>query len=64
MARWAVKPKTEGNTLTGAVDYDAHESRWRVHQDEKPFIDMVKQEREIHLPNTCLLYTSPSPRDS
>ena len=48
MARWAVKPKTEGNTLTGAVDYDAHESRWRVHQDEKPFIDMVKQERETH----------------
>ena len=30
MARWAVKPKTVGNSLAGAVDYDDVGLNWRV----------------------------------
>ena len=48
MARWAVKPKTAGNSLAGAIDYDDTGSNWRVYQDEKPFVDMIKEERENH----------------
>ena len=61
MATWAVKPKTVGNSLAGAVNYDDMGLNWRVWQDEKPYVDMIKQERETYV---CLLYTSPSPRDS
>ena len=55
MATWAVKPKTVGSSLAGAISYDDVGADWRVWQDEKPYVDMVKH---------CLLYTSPSPRDS
>ena len=48
MARWAVKPKTVGSSLAGAIDYDDTGANWRVHQDEKPYVDMVKEERENH----------------
>ena len=48
MATWKVKPKTEGNSLAGAISYDNNESNWQVYQDEKPFVDMIKQERETH----------------
>ena len=48
MATWAVKPKTVGNSLAGAVTYDDTGLDWRVWQDEKPFVDMIKAERETH----------------
>ena len=48
MAHWAVKPKTVGSSLAGAIQYDDVGSNWRVWQDEKPYVDMVKQERETH----------------
>ena len=48
MATWAVKPKTVGNSLAGAVNYDDMGLNWRVWQDEKPYVDMIKEERETH----------------
>ena len=48
MATWAVKPKTVGSSLAGAINYDDIDANWRVWQDEKPYVDMVKQERETH----------------
>lgn len=48
MAKWQVTPKTTGNSLTGAISYDKMGSNWQVYQDEKPFVDMVKEERETH----------------
>ena len=48
MARWAVKPKTVGSSLAGAIEYDDIGTNWRVWQDEKPYVDMVKAERETH----------------
>ena len=48
MARWRVKPGTANNSIQGAIDYDKAGSHWRVQQDEKPYLDMIKQERETH----------------
>ena len=48
MARWTAKPKT-GGTLQGAIEYTgdrAGESRWQIYQDERPFIEQAKMERE------------------
>ena len=55
MARWRVTPGFKDNSLKADIKYDEHGSTMKVEQDEKPFIDMIK---------ACLLYTSPSPRDS
>ena len=48
MAKWNTTSNKSGNTIASAVEYDNHESRWQVYQDEKPFIDLIKQERETH----------------
>lgn len=48
MARWEVNPAGQGNSLKGAIAYDNHESHWQVEQDETPYVDMVKEERETH----------------
>ena len=48
MAKWRVNPGTTNNGLKGAIDYTDSESRWQIEQDEKPFIDWAKQERETH----------------
>ena len=48
MARWQTKPKT-GGTLQGAIEYTgdrAGESRFQIYQDEKPFIEQAKMDRE------------------
>ena len=48
MARWQTKPKT-GGTLQGAIEYTgdrAGESRFQIYQDEKPFLEQAKRERE------------------
>ena len=42
MAKWKVNP----GALKGSIEYDHHESRWQIEQDETPFIDMNKDERE------------------
>ena len=48
MARWQTKPKT-GGTLQGGIEYTgdrAGESRFQIYQDEKPFIEQAKIDRE------------------
>lgn len=45
MARWTVTPGTVGNTMSSKIDYDDNGSQWEVYQDEKPFIDAVKEEQ-------------------
>lgn len=49
MAKWKVSPETVNNGLYGSIDYTDSESRWEVYQDEKPFLDEVKREREAGL---------------
>ena len=46
MAKWKVTPKTANNSMSGQIDYDDKESRWQIYQDEKPFIEQAKQDRE------------------
>lgn len=51
MAKWKVKPGFKDHTLSTVIDYDDGGSRMMVEQDEKPFVDMVKEERETHSQN-------------
>lgn len=49
MARWKVKPNT-GGTLQGGIEYTgdrAGESWFKFYQDEKPFIEQAKIDREV-----------------
>ena len=49
MAKWTVTPGTVNNTMSGQIEYDGTykgESRWKIYQDEKPFIEQAKLERE------------------
>ena len=48
MAKWVAKSKT-GGTLQGAIEYTgdrAGESHFKIYQDEKPFIEQAKIDRE------------------
>ena len=48
MAKWMAKSKT-GGTLQGGIEYTgdrAGESHFQIYQDEKPFIEQAKIERE------------------
>ena len=48
MAKWMAKSKT-GGTLQGAIEYTgdrAGESHFKIYQDEKPFIEQAKIDRE------------------
>ena len=76
MAKWRVTPGTINNSISGGIEYDGRESFWKIYQDEKPFLEQAKQDREAIKKNDvgykkfatnqthpCLLYTSPSPRD-
>ena len=48
MAKWTTRPKT-GGTLQGAIEYTgdrAGESHFQIYQDEKPFIEQAKIDRE------------------
>ena len=50
MARWTVAPGGVGNTMKGQIDYhddDSHE--WKLYQDEKPFLEQAKLDRENSL---------------
>ena len=55
MARWLnhnTKELTSGGSLTGGIQYDKDESFWQVQQDETPFVDQAKLDREqAHLKN-------------
>ena len=48
MAKWNISPKTQNSSLRGAINYDDKESFWRVEQDETPYVDWAKDERETH----------------
>jgi len=46
MAKWKVRPGTINNSMYGEVDYTDDESRWKIYQDETPFIEQAKMDRE------------------
>ena len=50
MAKWTVNPGTVNSSIKSEVHYDRHnpkeEIRWQMYQDEKPFIEAAKRERE------------------
>ena len=46
MAKWRVTPKTQGNTLRSAVEYDDHGSNWMVEQDISHVLEAAKRDRE------------------
>ena len=50
MAKWKVAPGSVNNTLSGTFEYDSGsatgESIWKIHQDEKPFLEEAKRERD------------------
>ena len=48
MARWDVNPGTASGTIKGTIQYDKDgSSEWRVYQDEKPFLEQAKKDRDI-----------------
>ena len=46
MAKWKVTPGTVNNTMAGQIEYDDAGSVWKIYQDEKPFLEQAKQDRE------------------
>lgn len=47
MAKWTnVQSKTVEYGMKGNIDYDHHGSTWTIEQDEQPFIDQAKRDRE------------------
>lgn len=50
MAKWTVGNKGGAGTLQGTFEYDSGkatgESQWQIYQDEKPFLEQAKRERE------------------
>lgn len=50
MAKWTVGNKGGQGTLQGSFEYDSGsatgESRWQVYQDERPFLEQAKLDRE------------------
>ena len=54
MAKWIVNPKTVNSSLKGAIDYTDSESRWQIEQDEKPYLEEVKREKENQKKNSHL----------
>ena len=53
MAKWKIKNNSVNNTLTGSFEYEGAvgESIWSVHQDERPFIEQAKIDRETQRGN-------------
>ena len=50
MAKWTVTPGTQHNTMSGKIEYGnglGNESRWQIYQDEKPFLEQAKLDREM-----------------
>ena len=47
MARWLnIGSRTAPEGMKGTIDYDQHGSTWRIEQDERPFIEQAKIDRE------------------
>ena len=49
MAKWLNKNVNQiksGGTLTGKIAYDNDESYWQIEQDETPFLEQAKRDRE------------------
>ena len=49
MAKWKVTPGTVNNTMSGQFEYGnglGDESRWQIYQDEKPYLEQAKLDRE------------------
>ena len=48
MARWTVTPGTANNSMSGQIEYEGHkgESRWQIYQDERPYLEQAKLDRE------------------
>ena len=47
MAKWTITPKTVNNSMTSQLHYDkGEELTWRVYQDERPYLEQAKQDRE------------------
>ena len=55
MATWKVQPGT-GGSIAGGFQYESGkatgESNWQIYQDEKPFIEQAKRDREQTLRQT------------
>jgi len=51
MAKWTVGDKTDPSSLQGTFEYESGsatgESVWKIQQDEKPFIEQAKLDREL-----------------
>ena len=54
MAKWKNVHSATGGTLSGSIEYDGSvdNATWRVQQDEKPFLDQAKLEREATTKHT------------
>ena len=52
MAKWITTSHSAGNNMQSAIDYTDTESRWQVYQDEKPFLEEAKRERENQAGNS------------
>lgn len=48
MAKWKVAPSTVNNSLAGTFEYDGSkgDSYWKIYQDERPFLEQAKLDRE------------------
>ena len=42
MAKWIMN----GSALKSSIEYDGAESHWKIEQDEKPFLEQAKLDRE------------------
>ena len=51
MATWKVAPGVKDRNLSGGIRYDAnesvHQSHWQFQQNEKPYLEEVKRDREL-----------------
>ena len=47
MAKWTVTPASVNNTMQSKLDINPGEDlTWQVYQDEKPFLEQAKRDRE------------------
>ena len=48
MARWInITGASAPNGMRGSINYDDNESWWQIEQDEKPFLEQAKIDREV-----------------
>ena len=47
MAKWTITPASINNTMQSQVEVNPGEDiMWKVYQDERPFLEQAKQDRE------------------